>query len=92
MMVSREAYTKTGGLDDSFFMYAEDLDWCTRIRQAGFEVVYYADSEIIYKGTRRARSDINYAKIFLRSHLLYWKKFGFVYGYPKRRHVFFENE
>lgn len=92
MMVSREAYVKTGGLDDCFFMYAEDLDWCTRIRQAGFEVVYYADSEIIYKGTRRARSDMNYAKIFLRSHLLYWKKFGFVCGYPKRRHVLFEKE
>lgn len=87
IMVSRKAYELTGGLDDSFFMYAEDLDWCTRIRKSGLEVVYFANSNITYKGTRRARNNGKYARIFLHSHFLYWKKYGFVFGYPKRKRI-----
>lgn len=90
IMVSRDAYEATGGLDDDFFMYAEDLDWCTRIRQKGFEVVYYPKTVINYKGTRRARSNPQYAKIFIQSHIKYWKKFGFFYGYPKRKKMLYE--
>lgn len=89
IMVSRKAYEATGGLDDSYFMYAEDLDWCTRIRQQGFEVVYYPKCIIIYKGTRRARSNSKYAKIFIRSHIRYWNKFGYFFGYPPRKEITF---
>lgn len=89
IMVSRKAYEATGGMDNNFFLYAEDLDWCTRIRQKGFEVVYFPDTTIIFKGTRRARSSKTYAKIFIQSHILYWKKFGFFYGYPKRENLTF---
>lgn len=89
IMVSRKAYEMTGGLDEDLFMYAEDLDWCTRIRQYGFEIVYYPKSIIRYKGTRRARSNSKYARIFLESHIKYWKKFGFFYGYPKRKEIIF---
>lgn len=84
IMVSRKTYESTNGLDDTLFMYAEDLDWCTRIRQKGFEIVYYPKTTIIYKGTRRARSNSKYAKIFIKSHIRFWRKFGFFYGYPKR--------
>lgn len=89
IMVSRRAYESTGGLDENLFMYAEDLDWCTRIRQQGFEVVYYPKCYIIYKGTRRARSNSKYARIFIRSHIIYWRKFGFFYGYPSRKRQIF---
>ena len=89
IMVSRKAYEATGGLDDDLFMYAEDLDWCTRIRQQGFEVVYFPKAVIIYKGTRRARSNSKYAKIFIQSHIKYWRKFGFFYGYPRRKKLQF---
>lgn len=89
IMVSRQAYEKTGGFDNAFFMYAEDLDWCTRIREQGFEVIFYPQAHIRYKGTRRARNNGKYAKIFIKSHIRYWKKFGFFYGYPKRKNMFF---
>ncbi len=92
IMVSRKAYQATGGLDDRFFMYAEDLDWCTRIRQQGFEVVYYPMVTVTYKGTRRARSNKKYAKIFIKSHFAYWRKFGFFYGFPKRKQLIFTDE
>lgn len=89
IMVSRKAYEATKGLDANYFMYAEDLDWCTRIRQKGLEVVYFPHATICYQGTRRARSNAQYAKIFIKSHIRYWKKFGFFYGYPKRIHETF---
>lgn len=89
IMVSRKAYEATGGLDERFFMYAEDLDWCTRIRKQGFEVVYFPKVSITYKGSRRARSNSKYAKIFISSHMKYWKKFGFFFGYPKRKRMTF---
>ena len=89
IMVSRKAYEATEGLDDDLFMYAEDLDWCTRIRQKGFEVVYYPKTVIQYKGTRRARNNSKYARIFIESHIKYWKKFGYIYGYPKRKKIIY---
>lgn len=89
IMVSRHAYEATGGLDNNFFLYAEDLDWCTRIRQQGLEVVYFPEAVITFKGTRRARNSKKYARIFIQSHILYWKKFGFFTGYPKRRELTF---
>ena len=90
IMVSRMAYQQTGGLDINFFMYAEDVDWCTRIRQAGFEVVYFPKVKIVYKGTRRARSNSKYARIFIQSHIRYWRKFGFFCGYPPRKKLIFQ--
>ena len=90
IMVSRPAYEKTNGMSEDYFMYAEDLDWCTRIRKSGFEIAYYPKAIIEYKGTRSARRSKKYAKIFLNSHLTYWKKFGFFYGYPKREQIIFE--
>jgi GT2 family glycosyltransferase len=87
IMVSRAVYEKTGGLSDDYFMYAEDMDWCTRIRLAGWEVVYYPKVKIQYKGTRSARKNTGSAKIFLNSLKTYWKKFGFFFGYPKRKKI-----
>lgn len=92
IMVSRKAYTLTGGLCEDYFMYAEDLDWCTRIRKAGFEIVYYPDAQIVYKGTRSARKSSAYMKIFLKSHFIYWRRYGLFGGYPKRHDYGFEEE
>ena len=89
IMVPREVYVKTGGLSDDYFMYSEDLDWCTRIRQAGYEVVYYPKAQVEYKGTRSARSSFKYMKIFLKSQFIYWRKFGFFCVRPKRTKIIF---
>ncbi len=48
MMVRREVIDKVGMLDEEFFMYGEDLEWCWRIKQAGYKVVYYPKSEIVH--------------------------------------------
>lgn len=89
IMASRKAYEATGGLDERYFMYAEDLDWCTRIREKGFEIVYFPQLYITYKGSRRARHSFKYARIFIASHIKYWRKYGFFYGYPRRKEMVF---
>ena len=90
IMVSRKAYEITKGMSEDYFMYAEDLDWCTRIRKSGLEIVYYPKALVEYKGTRSARKSKKYATIFLKSHLTYWRKFGFFFGYPKRKKIIFK--
>lgn len=48
MQVRREAILQVGLLDERFFMYGEDLDWAKRIKDAGWEVWYNGEVEIIH--------------------------------------------
>lgn len=89
IMVRREVYEKTKGLDEKYFLYAEDLDWCTRIRQTGYEIVYFPESKILFSGSREARKKSTYALIFIKSHLRYWTKYGFFSIYPLRKKIVF---
>ncbi len=50
LMVRREAIAQAGLLDEAFFMYFEDNDWCLRIRQAGWRVYYNPQVAIIHIG------------------------------------------
>lgn len=84
IMVRDIVAEESGGLDEHYFMYAEDLDWCTRIRGMKYEIVYFPETVIEYQGSRYARWKFKYARIFVRSHLYFWRKFGFFSGYPKR--------
>lgn len=76
MMCRRDFYEKVGGLSDDYFMYCEDMDWCKRAHKAGYEVVYFPETVIEYKGTRAARRSWKYTKIFIKSLFTYWKKYG----------------
>lgn len=48
MIVNKEAMEKVGLLDEQFFMYAEDLDWCRRFREAGYSVMYFPESTVLH--------------------------------------------
>jgi len=48
LLVRRQAYEQIGGLDEGFFMYSEELDWCKRLKDAGWEVVYLPTATIIH--------------------------------------------
>ena len=51
MFIRREALEQVGTLDETFFMYGEDLDWCYRFGQSGWKVYYTPETSIIhYKG------------------------------------------
>lgn len=48
MIVKQSALKQVGPLDERFFMYAEDLDWCKRFRDAGLLVVYHPGVTLIH--------------------------------------------
>lgn len=48
MIIQTGALEKVGYLDESFFMYGEDLDWCHRFRAVGYSIVYFPESVIIH--------------------------------------------
>lgn len=89
MLVRRTTIEDIGLLDDTFFMYGEDIDWCYRIKQAGWRIVYFGEAEIIhYKGassedkkTKKRNPKLIYEfyramYIFYRKH--YTKKYNFL--------------
>ncbi len=75
MMIRREVYEKIGGLDESYFMYGEDLDWCFRVREAGYAVMYVHETSVIhYKGESTRRSEINEVRLFYKAMELFVAK------------------
>ena len=65
LMVSSTALDKVGLLDESYFMYGEDIDFSWRIKKAGFENYYYPDARIIhYKGESTKHGSMNYVYTF----------------------------
>jgi len=48
MMVCRAARQQTGGMDEDFFMYCEEVDWCLRLRRAGWGVYCVPEAEIVH--------------------------------------------
>lgn len=55
MMVRREVIEQIGGFDNGCFMYAEELDWCYRMKNAGWEVFFTPESEIIHIGGQSSK-------------------------------------
>lgn len=75
MLVRRAVIDEVGGLDESFFMYGEDIDWCYRIKQAGWEIYYYPKTEIIhYKGGSSRNKPFKIIYEFHRAMFLFHRK------------------
>lgn len=72
MMVKREVLDKTGGFDEQFFMYGEDIDLSYRIQKAGYKNVYYADETIIhFKGESTRRGSLSYIRMFYSAMIIF---------------------
>ena len=75
MMLRRKTLNQVGGLDESYFMYGEDLDWCYRIRQAGWRIFYVHSTKIIhYKGESTRRSSLDEIHTFYDAMHLFVEK------------------
>ncbi len=75
MMVRREVLVKTGGFDEIFFMYGEDVDLSFRIQKLGYKNYYFADSSIIhFKGESTKKGSMNYVRMFYKAMSLFVRK------------------
>jgi N-acetylglucosaminyl-diphospho-decaprenol L-rhamnosyltransferase len=75
MLVRREVVERVGPMDEGFFMYAEELDWCRRIRQAGWRVFYYPPAKVIHYGGRSSDQVPALQHLaFQRSKIRYFRK------------------
>jgi GT2 family glycosyltransferase len=75
MLLRSETLEKTGLLDETFFMYGEDIDLSYRITKAGYNNYYYPGARIIhYKGESTKKSSINYVFVFYKAMVIFAKK------------------
>ncbi len=75
MFIRREVLEQVGLFDESFFMYGEDLDLCYRIKQAGWKIYYYHETQIIhYKGESTKKESFNYVIRFYEAMLIFVRK------------------
>lgn len=76
LMVSRAALEKTGLLDESYFMYGEDIDFSWRIKMAGFKNYYLPTTRILhYKGESSRKSSMNYVYTFYNAMAIFARKY-----------------
>lgn len=74
-MVRREALEEVGLLDEGFFIYGEDIDWCRRFNDAGWKVVFFPDAEAVhYGGASSANAPLRFYIEMQRANYQYWKK------------------
>ena len=76
LMVRDEVYRKIGGLDESYFMYGEDIDYSWRIKLAGWKNYYFPKTHIIhYKGESTRKGSMNYVYVFYNAMAIFVRKY-----------------
>ena len=75
MFMRKSVLEEIGLLDETFFMYGEDIDLSYRIIKNGNENYYYPETQIIhYKGESTKKGSLNYVKIFYEAMLIFARK------------------
>jgi len=81
IMTRRDVIKTVGGFDETFFLYMEDVDWCKRVREAGYRVLYTTEAEIFHfvgKSVEKEKKRVNWESkksriLFYRKHRLRWE-------------------
>jgi O-antigen biosynthesis protein len=75
MLMRKETLDKVGLLDETFFMYGEDIDLSYRITQGGYKNYYFPETTIIhYKGESTKKGSLNYVKVFYKAMIIFAQK------------------
>lgn len=75
MWIPKSVLDETGLLDEQFFMYGEDIDLSYRIKKAGYQNHYLAETTIIhYKGESTKKGSLNYVKVFYNAMIIFAQK------------------
>lgn len=82
MLVRRQALDQVGLMDESFFVYGEETDWCYRFKQANWKILFTPDAQIIHFGRQSSKKIATQMALQLRGSLLqFFKKHHSVYVY-----------
>lgn len=75
LMVRQETIEEAGLMDEHFFMYSEEQDWCYRTKAAGWKIYYIPYAQVIHYGSQSSQqcSDRIFVEIY-RSQLFFYKK------------------
>ena len=75
MLMRRETLDKVGLLDETFFMYGEDIDLSYRITLGGYKNYYFPETRIIhYKGESTKKTSVNYVFVFYKAMEIFARK------------------
>jgi N-acetylglucosaminyl-diphospho-decaprenol L-rhamnosyltransferase len=75
MLLRRSAIDQVGLLDESYFMYVEEMDFCYRLRRAEWKVVYLPDAKVIhYGGGSASRNSYKQQFLLYKSKITYFQK------------------
>jgi GT2 family glycosyltransferase len=77
MLIRRAAWDAVGPLDEGYFMYLEEVDWCRRARQRGWQVWHQPEAVAIHHGgsSTRQHADAMFAQLW-RSRLRYYQRYS----------------
>jgi N-acetylglucosaminyl-diphospho-decaprenol L-rhamnosyltransferase len=75
LWVSRAALRAAGPFDETFFMYAEDIDLSRRLEKAGYPNYYFADTTIVHFKGESTRKDIRYIRQFHKAMIQFRRKY-----------------
>ena len=75
MLLRKETLAKIGLLDETFFMYGEDIDLSYRITLGSYKNFYFPETTIIhYKGESTKKGSLNYVKVFYNAMIIFARK------------------
>jgi N-acetylglucosaminyl-diphospho-decaprenol L-rhamnosyltransferase len=76
LLARREAIEEVGLLDEGFFMYSEELDWCRRFKAQGWQIVYLPTAKVVHHGGQSSEQVKSFQHIqFQRSKVRYFRKY-----------------
>lgn len=76
ILAPRAAVERAGGLDEAYFMYSEELDWCRRIKDAGYRIVYWPRAQVVHHVGKSSEQAVTARHInFQRAKLRYFRKY-----------------
>jgi len=76
LLVRREVYQQVGGLDEGFFMYSEEIDWCRQIKSAGWEIVYLPTATVIHDEGKSSEQVVSARHVYFQSSKVrYFRKY-----------------
>ena len=86
MLIRHEAVVAVGPMDERFFLYFEDVDWCYRMGQSGWDVLYTPEARFIHRHRRESAKGLTHRSFWLHlgSMISFYEKWGMFVWLLKR--------